>query len=239
MANIKSAERTFKLLEYFEKDRSPRTLKQIADGLGWPMPSAHALLKTAVEMGYLIYDTRSRQYFPSPRLASLTTWISTEFLENSEAMTAFARLARETGDSVVLSVQSDIYVQHIAVVQGRGLQQQPAERGLQPITESCAGLMLLTLSSDTAVDRTCRRVNIAMQNPHYCDPASIVAQVARFRDMGYSKVINKPRKNIISFSMLLPVGSRGRVLSLTVGGERMNVEHRSAEILAIMRGVIN
>ena len=68
---VKSAERTIKVLELFQRQQQPQTLHQVATQLRMPVPSTLAILRTLVGMGYLILDVRRKTYFPALRLASL------------------------------------------------------------------------------------------------------------------------------------------------------------------------
>ncbi|HXC55894.1 MAG TPA: helix-turn-helix domain-containing protein [Rhizomicrobium sp.] len=52
---IKSAVRVFEVLELFERERRPLTLKDICGAFGYAPSSGAALLKSLVALGYLDY----------------------------------------------------------------------------------------------------------------------------------------------------------------------------------------
>ena len=91
---VKSAERTIRVLELFQRQQQPQTLHQVATQLRMPVPSTLAILRTLVGMGYLILDVRRKTYFPALRLASLGDWVSAQFFENSPVLEGRRALAR-------------------------------------------------------------------------------------------------------------------------------------------------
>ena len=70
---VKSASRTFAVLELFRDERRPLRLSEIYTALGYPQSSSTNLLKGMVIEGYLNYNRNTRTYcrhYRSPRWAA-------------------------------------------------------------------------------------------------------------------------------------------------------------------------
>ena len=68
---VKSAMRTFEVLELFAEHRRPMALNEIYTGLGYPQSSTTNLLKSMVLLGYLNYNRARRTYLPTMRVGAL------------------------------------------------------------------------------------------------------------------------------------------------------------------------
>ena len=72
---VKSARRVFEVLELFDRERRPLSLKEMCAALRLAPSSGAALLKSLVALGYLDYDRGTRSYFPTMRIAFLGQWV--------------------------------------------------------------------------------------------------------------------------------------------------------------------
>src|SRR5271154_5292733 len=129
---IKSAARTLEVLQLFQEQRTPLRLKSIFQRLSYPQSSTTTLLKSLVVLGYLNYDRPSRTYFPTPRVAALGDWINHYLYGAGDVFDAMEFVLRETEETVVLSSQNDVFVQHIRVMQpAHEFKLPPAEGSLR------------------------------------------------------------------------------------------------------------
>ncbi|MEO0575429.1 MAG: helix-turn-helix domain-containing protein [Pseudomonadota bacterium] len=100
---IKSVRRVFEILEYFDIERRPLTANEVARHLGYPLTSAHALLKSMQELGYADYDPPNWSYTPARRLSTLLEWVN-EFLDREPRLLEFiAAVNSATKETVNLS----------------------------------------------------------------------------------------------------------------------------------------
>lgn len=104
-----SALRALLVLEYFEKVRSPLTLKAISEHLDLPSSSAAALLKGLASLDYLSYDTEARTYLPTLRLASLGEWVPKRIMDDG-VLDFVSRLRDRTTETIVLTTLNDLYM---------------------------------------------------------------------------------------------------------------------------------
>lgn len=105
-----SAIRALLILEYFEKVRSPLSLKAITTQLDLPSSSTAALLKSLADMDYLTYDLETRTYLPTLRLASLGGWVPKRIMEDG-VLDLVGRLRERTQETIVIATLNDLYVE--------------------------------------------------------------------------------------------------------------------------------
>ena len=102
-AVIKSVRRVFEILELFDTERRPLTVKDVSARLDYPVVSTHALLKSIYLMGYADFDHAIRAYSPSRSLPAILEWIP-DFLAHEQHIVAFAKaLNEQTQETVNIS----------------------------------------------------------------------------------------------------------------------------------------
>lgn len=142
----KSVTRVFQVLELFRARREPMTAAAIQAALRIPQPSARALLKDLVRLGYLDYRAGDRAYFPSRQLAQLGDWISHAQLVTPEIASLVDAACTEADETASLCTVQGVNVEILhARVAGH-----PVALGLATGTgsllwQSGVGLSLLSL----------------------------------------------------------------------------------------------
>ncbi len=81
---VKSAARVLEVFEYFAGRRTPATVGEVCNALGYPQSSTSVLLKSLFTLGYLSYDQGSRRYSPSVKVATLGEWIPEELQSDAD-----------------------------------------------------------------------------------------------------------------------------------------------------------
>lgn len=100
---IKSVRRVFEILEYFDNERRPLAAKEVSKELGYPLMSAHQLLKSMSQLGYLDFDAPKWTYMPSRSFTTILKWVP-DIIERETAILDFANaLNRETRETVNIS----------------------------------------------------------------------------------------------------------------------------------------
>ena len=191
---VKSAERVLRVLELFQTCQTALTLHEVASALTLPRPSTLALLKTLVGMDYLIFEPKHKTYFPSLRLVSLGNWVANSLFKDSPVREIARQLQIETTEHVVVSVQNDTHVHYLQVLHGAETKRYGARvGGSQILTNSSAGLSLLSAMSDDAIDRMCRRINIvAKKQGLSVQPEAVLAKTRTINRQGYAVTVGKP-----------------------------------------------
>lgn len=237
---IKSAARTLEVLELFHEQRTPLRLKYIFEKLSYPQSSTTSLLKSMVVLGYLNYDRPTRTYFPTPRVAALGEWVNHYLYGEGDVLSLMDEVFERTNETVVLSSQNDIFIQHIRVLQpSHPYKVPPSEGTMRVLTHSAAGLVLLSQMPAKTVDKLTRHINAYEQGrSKRIDIAELTEQLAWIRREGYCLLAAFPFPEAAGIAVPLPQSPHGGHLTLGVGGLNARIARKRSEILAVMREAI-
>ena len=234
---IKSARRVFEVFEFFDRQRRPLSLKEIAEALGYPASSGSALLKSLTALGYLDYDRERRVYFPTMRIAVLGAWVGEALFGDGELLAFMERLHRLTGETVILAAQSDLHAQYAHVIRSaEPLQFTVAPGARRPLAASGMGWVLLSAKSDAEIEQLRRRANAA-GGPKLSHEA-LMERVNDVRHRGYAFSRHTVSEGVGVIAALLPRGPFGRTFAVGVGGPVARLEQKEALITAeLLAGV--
>ncbi len=233
---IKSAARTLEILELFQEQRAPLRLTYIFEKLGYPQSSTTTLLKSMVVLGYLNYDRGSRTYFPTPRVAALGDWVNHHLFGAGDIDRLVGTIFEQTNETVVISSQNDIFIQHLRIIQPNHPHKVAMTEGsMRVLPHSAAGLVLMSRMSAKAVDKLCRHINAYVGGKgDRIDIPQLQDQLAWIRREGYALLAAFPFPNAAAIAMPLPAAPHGVQLTLGVGGLNSRIARKKSEIVAIM-----
>jgi DNA-binding IclR family transcriptional regulator len=231
---VKSARRVFEVLEMFDRERRPLSLKAICTAFAYAPSSGAALLKSLLALGYLDYDRATRSYFPTMRIAFLGQWVQDALFGKGEVLRLMAHLHAATGETIMLATQSDLHAQYIHTVHsGEPLQVAVPPGTLRPLATSGMGWLLLSCRSDADIEKLCRRIDI--EAGQRVDRAALRRNVAAARRNGYVFSKHSVRRGTGIIAMLLPDGAFARSFAIGVAGSVRQLERKQAAILEAMR----
>lgn len=234
---IKSAARTLEILELFHERRAPLRLTYIFERLSYPQSSTTTLLKSMVVLGYLNYDRPSRTYFPTPRVAALGDWINHHIYGAGDLLGLMQGVQDQTDETVVISSQNDIFIQHIRVLQpGHDFKMPPPEGSMRVLTKSAAGLVLLSRMAPKTVDKLVRHINI--YEGERVDLDGLMEQLGWIRKEGYCLLAGFPFPEAAGLAVPLPRAPHGIPLTLAVGGLNSRIARRKTEFVEILRSAV-
>ncbi len=237
---IKSAARTLEILELFHERRTPLRLTYIFERLAYPQSSTTTLLKSLVLLGYLNYDRRSRTYFPTPRVAALGDWVNHHIFGAGELQALVDTVFEATNETVVVSSQNDIFIQHIRIMQPTHPHKITLNEGaMRVLTHSAAGLVLMSRMTAKTVDKLCRHINAHDRDSgDRVDMAVLWEQLKWIRREGYCLLAAFPYPEAAAIALPLPLTPHGTQLTLGVGGMNSRIARNRNEIIRIMREAI-
>lgn len=157
---IKSAARVLEILEFFDQDRQHATVMDMSRTLSYPQSSTSELLRCLTRLGFLRYNRYRRTYSPTTRVALLGAWVNPSLFRGGPMLSAIDNLARETGETVVLSTAANYEVQHIHVIHGEHEAAADVHVGdLASLLHSPQGRMLLSSYRSEHVRLALHRLN--------------------------------------------------------------------------------
>ena len=236
---VKSATRTFEVLELFAERRRPLALNEIYTVLGYPQSSTTNLLKSMVMMGYLNYSRGRRTYQPTMRLASLGSWITGYIQSKTGLRELVDELQRRTDETVGLSTQNDLFAQYLFLkTPEHDFKNAPRDGTMRLLVDSSGGLAMMSRMSDCAIEKLCRYTNYYEMGSERVVIASVMKDIRLIREIGYCFIPNRPTPDVSSISIALDHDLHGIPLAIGVGGLSERLDPRRAEIVAIMRELI-
>ena len=236
---VKSATRTFEVLELFADRRRPLALHEIHGTLGYPQSSTTNLLKSMVMMGYLNYSRDRRTYQPTMRLSALGSWITGYIQSKGQFRELVDALQRRTDETVGLSTQNDLFVQYLFLkAPEHEFKNPPTDGTMRLLVDSSGGLAMISRMSDCAIDKLCRYTNYYEMGSERCAFDAVMREVAIIRRLGYCHAPERPTPDVSSISIALDQDLHGIPLAIGVGGLAARIDGRKTEIVAIMRELI-
>ena len=235
---VKSAKRAFEILEAFSRHRRPLALKELLDELDYPASSGSALMKSLVALGYLDYDGERRTYFPTMRIAALGNWVPGVLFGDGPLLGALEDLHRETGETVILAVQSDLHAQYVHVIPSpEPLQLRVPPGTRRPLAQSGLGLVLLSAKRDPEIERLRRRINASGEGAALTRD-EMMARVNAVRARGYAFSRNAISQGVGIIGAALPNGPFGRVFAVGAAGQVERLERKEEEIVAALKTML-
>ncbi|WP_197277339.1 helix-turn-helix domain-containing protein [Sphingomonas profundi] len=209
---IKSAQRVFAVLEYFDSERTSATVTDIAREYGYPQSSASELLSYMVSLGYLRRGQRGRTFHLTMRVAMLGAWVQPHLTRSGRLLRLMDELADETGGSVVLASNTRVRLQCIHAVRRHA--EAPRQGDLMDILNTSEGRALLLTCDRGLVRRYVHRLNAEMEDEarrvRYEDlDAALVEASAK----GYVRV---SADDFLSLAILLPISDHSEQLALSL-----------------------
>lgn len=184
---IKSAARVLEILEFFDQDHQTATVMDMSRKLSYPQSSTSELLRCLSRLGFLHYNRFRRTYSPTARVAMLGAWVNPSLFRGGPMLSAIDRLARDSGETVVMSTASNYVVQHIHVVHGQNEDAADCHVGdTVSLLHSPQGELLLSSYRSEHVRLALHRLNAEEPDPEQRVPlAETQARLAELRLKGW------------------------------------------------------
>lgn len=236
---VKSVGRTLEVLELFEEQRRPLRLHEIYEMLGYPQSSTTNLLKSMVVLGYLNYSRLTRTYLPTARVSTMGRWLFGFMYGQNDFPAMLERVRQATDETVVLAMQNDVFIQYVTVLTpDHEFKVPPPEGTMRAMTDSSAGLALMSQMSDRKIDKLVRQIHYYELSPtRVLDIESVMKDVRWIRHTGYCHLANHPPGLA---SIAFPIGSQlhGIELALGVGGLTERISRKQYDIIEAMKAEI-
>jgi len=238
---VKSAGRSLEVFQFFAQERRPAKASEIARRLGIPSSSTSFLLRTLLELDYLVLDEDTRTYFPSARFFLLGAWMFDAVVVPAEVCDLAKRLSIEAGETTILAMESGCSVVYIDVAACRPTRHSPVRIGIRrSIIKSGAGKILLSLKSDLEVSALARRANaeLAAERTGQVRLDALRLEMEECRTNGYALSRRMIYRDMDSIAMHLPIPPGRPAISIAVGGQANRIHAQRARLVAVMERLI-
>lgn len=226
---VRQARNVLRLLEFFAERKAPATLAEIAGAFGWPRSSAHNILTTLAEEGFL-YEPRARAgFYPTPRWLQLAREVADAEPIPEALIRIIHQLAAETGETVWISAPSGLHAVMLVVVESRAPIRYAARSGDRvPLHATASGQALLSRMPPRDVDVLLRRVEFVRHAAHTpMTRAAVTRALAAGKARGWFSSASGYSPDL--GGVAAPVEVAGRLFAVTVAGPLFRVEARMAD----------
>ena len=182
---VQSVMRVFGLLEILAEEQGGLMISELADQSGLPVPTAHRLLRTMINLGYA-RQLLSRRYALGPRLIKLGDGARGQLGESAQpVLNMLAQRLGETANLAVLDRDAAVYIA-----------QSPSPHAMRMFTEvgrrvdlhdTGVGKAILASLSDAAIESIVGRTGMATPTPYsHAALDALLADLGAIRERGYS-----------------------------------------------------
>lgn len=191
MNEVKSAARVLEILELLSMQKEAMRFAAIIKELGYPKSSAHALLGTLVERGYVMRDNGDR-YELVVAFRDGFNWVGGfEALLRRHAMPIMTAARDETNETIFLCVRDkNLDAKHVCkVVSTHPIRYDSGNRETVPAYASVMGRVLLAYAEPAEIDAYFARTELRSITPQtLTDEAAIRAILHSIREHGYGRI---------------------------------------------------
>lgn len=228
----KIARRVVEVLEFFDEDHPHATVMDIVRRYNRPQSSTSELLSSLVGLGLLYKDPQTRSYAPTPRAALLGCSVQSGIVRDGRLPGLIDRLAAQTGLAVAVLGMVGTTVQIFNWRPGKWPLRTSQTEGFcggqqETLTESAAGLLLLSTVQQPRRDGLLRRLNAEAPADRKFAFAEVAARVQQCQDQGHVHGVAGFGSIADVTAMLLPDQPAGQPLAIALvyePSEQIDVE---------------
>ena len=220
---VQSVHRALDLLEVVAARGGTLTIGEIAAATGVPLPTAHRLLRTLVDRGYM-RQTADRRYALGFRLVPLGASASSMVGAGTERV--LARLVDALGETANLAMLDGDRVAYVAQVPGRHAMRMFTEVGRRVHVHCTAvGKALLARSPEEEVRALVGRTGLPRQTEHtLTEPDDFLAELTAVRERGYAVDEGEQEVGVRCVAVALPDAALRLAVSVSGPAPRMTDE---------------
>jgi DNA-binding IclR family transcriptional regulator len=222
---VTAVERVLDIVEAFRSARRPLSLTELAEWIGTPKSSCHAIVSTLVARGYLYTLARPRALYPTRRLHDLTQEILQfdPFLER--ALPLLEKLRDESRETVIFGKRQADAVVYLQVVPGpHSIRYSAAPGEIKPLHSSAIGKALLGGLKDAELRRLLEGLPLPqVTEATLVDRQALLDDLAAGRQRGYYVTRGENVADVWAVASSLVIN--GEALAVAVAGPRHRMQN--------------
>jgi IclR family acetate operon transcriptional repressor len=220
---VQSVHRSLDLLEVVAARGGTLTIGEIASATGVPLPTAHRLLRTLVDRGYM-RQTPDRRYALGFRLLPLSA--SASSMVGAGAERVLGGLVDVIGETANLAMRDGDRIAYVAQVPGRHSMRMFTEVGRRVDPHCTAvGKALLAGCDDDEVRAVLGRTGLTRHTAHtVTDPEELLGQLAEVRRRGYALDEGEQEVGVRCVAVAVPGSTVQLAMSVSGPATRMTDE---------------
>jgi DNA-binding IclR family transcriptional regulator len=237
-SKAKFAKRVIEIFEYFDGGYGPSTVMDIARQYGRPQSSTSDLLSSLVEIGLLYKDPITRDFKPTPRLATLGLASQPDILRDGRLFNYMDQLARTTRKTVALFGVVGTHVQIFRLLPSLRRAVLGVETGCSELlTSSTAGQLLLSTVDPAQIRGRLWRLNAEADASEKFELVEMLERIGRFRLEGHATGSAGFITGELMSAVLLPRVEREPALALGILYPEQSVRDADAFAATLKHGI--
>ncbi|HMM28534.1 MAG: IclR family transcriptional regulator [Chloroflexota bacterium] len=188
MDAVQSVSRAFALLELLAQSNNGRSISELSEASGLPLGTAHRLLSTLVQLGYVEQDPETRLYGLGLRFLHLHGHVIRRLNLAEQAMPQMKALMRRVNETVHLAVFDNdeiLYIDRVEGLQTVGMYTQIGKRA--PAHATALGKAMLAFMPDSVWRSVVEHKGLPRLSPTTITTVeAFEEELARTRQRGYA-----------------------------------------------------
>jgi DNA-binding IclR family transcriptional regulator len=232
-----SADRVFQILEMFERERRPLSLKDLSDYCQIPTSTCHSLVQILLRRGYLYQTGTRKELYPTRRLQNVGTTISAHDPILQRLTSAMEKLRQLTQETVILGRRQRDQVVYLEVLDGPQTIRYSANAGdLKPLHSSSIGKTLLSVLSPQELHSwTAGRTLESVTGATITTYARLIEALEEGRRAGYFTTRGENVADVTAAAVPLQVN--GETFGLAVAGPSHRMEAHFDTVVEHLKSV--
>lgn len=227
--NVKTAGRTLDLFEVFARRQVPLSLSELAQQIGSPVSSTHALVKTLRSRGFVYVLDDRKMIYPTKRILSVATLIAENDPVVELTLPVLETLQRQTDETVILGKRQGDHVVYLEVLESSNSIRYSARPGdTKPLHSSSVGKAMISLLPDDELLELVRQHGQRQVTPHtITDPDRLMADIRAGREQGL--FITRGENVADVMALAAPVSVSDEPLGIAVAGPISRMVEKEAD----------
>jgi DNA-binding IclR family transcriptional regulator len=229
-----SVERAFAILETFERERRPLSMKELADYCGIPASTCHSLVHTLLKRAYLYQTGQRKDLYPTRRVYDLGATIIAHDAVLQRLEPVMRELREITRETVILGRRQKDKIVYLSVFEGPEVICYTAQAGdTKPLHSTCIGKALLSAMNEQEARSLLRaqpmpRVTASTLTTLH----TLLADITAGRQRGYFVTRGENVPDVTALAVVIAINNE--FYGLAVAGPTHRMDVRETDIHAAL-----
>lgn len=221
--NVKTAGRTLDLFEVFARKRGPLSLSDLAQQIGSPVSSAHALVKTLRARGFVYVLDERKLIYPTKRILSIAQLIAENDPVVELALPILTEIQKKSEETLILGKRQGDHIVYLEVLESNHSIRYSARPGdTKPLHSSAIGKAMSSLVSDAELRALMKKTAKTKVTPStITDPDELCADIAAGRERGVFVTRGENVPDVMAIAIPVTVGEEPFGIAIAGPMQRM------------------
>jgi IclR family transcriptional regulator, acetate operon repressor len=235
MSDTSSVDRAFAILELFERERRPLSLKELADLCRIPASTCHSLVHTLLKRSYLYQAGRRKDLYPTRRLYDMGATILAHDPLLQRLLPVMETLREVTRETVILGKRQKDGIVYLEVLESPEVIRYSARPGdTKPLHSTCIGKTILSALKHDEVRRWLDDHPPAQVTGNTITSfTALIENLEEGRKRGFFTTRGENVADVTALSV--PVSVNNELLGLAVAGPSHRIDARFEEVARALK----